>query len=111
MRDEVTLHYVIPAVDGPIPTGSAGISDPHGMMSVAGNGVPVEQRLRFACDPRAVPTHHHRPTGEVARGAGGKHVVSCPKCLESEEFKAAVAEMDAAASPAVMFDASGKRCC
>ena len=107
MRDVVTIHYLLPAADGPIPTGPHGIDDPHGMLDVLGIKIP-ERRLRFACHPTAVQSHLHRGSNDVQKAAGDRHIVNCEACQNSPEFKAAYAELMAQHDPKVMFDARGK---
>ncbi len=88
-----------------------GISVP-GIIGELNTAGPITQRrLRFACSATAVPSHFHRGSNEVQRGAGNRHVITCPNCLASDAWKRAVAAAELRDGPAPMFDAKGNVCC
>lgn len=108
--NQVMIHYLHETSDGPIHSGPAGVSDPHGVLQAVGVDLSPK-RLRFACNPTAVMSDYHRGTNACHKGAQDRFIVTCPKCLESDAFKKAAAEWDELNGPAVMLDAQGKKCC
>ena len=111
--DKVTIHYLHPADDGPIGTGSEGVIDPHGMIAKLRGDQPIKtQRLRFACNPKGVQANGHQGSNELSLNALREFVINCPDCLKSERFLKDLEEFMQKNMPGanLMVDAEGKCC-
>lgn len=109
--DIVTIHYLHPDPEGPIPSGTEGVEDPHGMIGKLNPGGPLKTvRLRFACNPKGIQANGHQGTNELSLNALGQYVVNCPECLKSKKFQDDLAEFMKTRMPGAMLDAEGKCC-
>lgn len=92
---KVCIHLFVPDESGPF-------TEPHALHPVYENGVQVKQtvaakstRGRLACNPKrnVAPVTRSGVTTVTAR-TDDPRGVTCPKCLASEDYAAAMAKID-----------------